>query len=78
MTSAERTAITSPAAGLQVYDTTTNTNEVYNGTAWKTVIDATVSSPLTNQVIMYDGSKWINQASQASVAANLFNYYNFI
>ncbi len=34
MTTAERTAIASPVAGLQVYDTTTNTIWYNNGTAW--------------------------------------------
>ena len=34
MTTAQRTAIASPAAGLQVYDTTTKTPWYYNGTIW--------------------------------------------
>ena len=34
MTTAERTAIATPANGLQVYDTTTNTQWFYNGTVW--------------------------------------------
>ena len=34
MTSAQRTTIGSPAAGLQVYDTTTKTPWYYNGTIW--------------------------------------------
>ncbi|MGV1013322.1 MAG: hypothetical protein ACOYBS_12865, partial [Flavobacterium sp.] len=34
MTTAERTAIATPATGLQVYDTTTNSYWYYNGTAW--------------------------------------------
>ncbi len=34
MTTQNRTAIASPATGLQVYDTTTNTFWYYNGTAW--------------------------------------------
>ena len=34
MTTAQRTAIATPAAGLQVYDTTTNSYWYYNGTAW--------------------------------------------
>jgi len=34
MTSTQRDAIASPATGLQVYNTTTNTNDFYNGTAW--------------------------------------------
>lgn len=34
LTSAQRTAIASPAAGLQVYDTNTNSFWYYNGSAW--------------------------------------------
>ena len=34
MTTTQRNAIATPATGLQVYNTTTNTNDVYNGTAW--------------------------------------------
>jgi hypothetical protein len=34
MTTTQRNAIGTPATGLQVYNTTTNTNDTYNGTAW--------------------------------------------
>ena len=34
MTTAQRTAIANPVAGLQVYDKTTNSNWYYNGTVW--------------------------------------------
>jgi hypothetical protein len=34
MTAAQRNAITSPVAGLQVYDTSTNKLQVYNGSSW--------------------------------------------
>lgn len=37
VTTAQRTAIASPAAGLQVYDTTANEIYVFNGTAWTTL-----------------------------------------
>jgi len=35
MTTTERDAIASPAAGLMVYNTTTNKAQCYNGTAWQ-------------------------------------------
>lgn len=35
MSSAERNAITSPPAGLQVYNTTTNTLDIYRGSLWE-------------------------------------------
>lgn len=34
-TTAERDAIVNPTAGLLIYNTTTNTYEVYNGTGWQ-------------------------------------------
>jgi hypothetical protein len=34
MTTAQRDAITSPATGLQIYNTSTNANNYYDGTAW--------------------------------------------
>jgi hypothetical protein len=37
MTTAQRNAISSPATGLQIYNTTTNRLNVYNGTIWMPV-----------------------------------------
>ena len=37
MTTANRDAISSPATGLSVYNTSTNTNDYYNGSAWLNV-----------------------------------------
>jgi hypothetical protein len=34
LTSTQRDAISTPATGLSVYNTTTNTNDFYNGTSW--------------------------------------------
>jgi hypothetical protein len=34
MTTAERDLITTPATGLSIYNTTTNTQDYYNGTSW--------------------------------------------
>jgi hypothetical protein len=40
MTTTQRNAISSPATGLVVYDTTLNDQFYYNGTAWTMVQDA--------------------------------------
>lgn len=56
MTTAERTAIATPANGLQVYDTTTNSQWYYNGTAW--VQGGTTAA----------SSKWTNDATNTRVA----------
>ncbi len=39
MTTTQKNAITSPTAGLQVWDTTLGKLCVYNGSAWRTVTD---------------------------------------
>lgn len=40
MTQAQRDAIVTPATGLQVYNTSTNELNFYNGTAWASVVDS--------------------------------------
>lgn len=48
MTSAQRQAIASPAAGLQVYDTNANALYYYNGTNWVEVSPSSNSSNMFN------------------------------
>jgi len=47
MTTTQRDAISSPATGLQVYNTTTNTNDFYNGTAWASGASGTYVTSVT-------------------------------
>jgi hypothetical protein len=55
MTTTQRDAITSPATGLQVYNTTTNTNDTYNGTSW--ISEGNVSgSGVANQLTYWNGT----------------------
>ncbi|MCP9764023.1 hypothetical protein EGI31_13790, partial [Lacihabitans soyangensis] len=54
MTTAQRTAIVAPTAGLQVYDTDTKTNWFHNGTIW---VNTNVTS----------GSKWTNDPTNTEV-----------
>ena len=56
MTTAERTVIATPATGLQVYDTDTNSQWYYNGTVW------------VQGASKADASKWSNDATNTSVA----------
>ena len=37
MTTVQKNSISSPATGLTVYDTTLNTNEYYDGAAWRSI-----------------------------------------
>lgn len=41
MTSTQRDAIGSPATGLEVYNTTSNTKDYYTGTAWTSLVNTT-------------------------------------
>lgn len=47
MTSVQRTAITSPATGLMVYDTTVNSFQYFNGTDWIALASTTTASDYT-------------------------------
>ncbi|MBK6930169.1 MAG: hypothetical protein IPH12_04635 [Saprospirales bacterium] len=44
MSTAERTAITTPATGLLAFDSDTNTFWFYNGTAWEQLISASIAA----------------------------------
>jgi len=58
MTSTQRDAIATPAAGLQVYNTTGNTLDFYNGTSWSTVSSGniyTVDGTLTGNRVVSSG-----------------------
>ncbi len=56
MTTVQRTTITTPATGLQVYDTDTKSQWFYNGTVW------------VQGASKADGSKWTNDATNTRVA----------
>jgi len=55
LTTVQRDAIASPATGLQVYNSTTNTNDYYNGTSW--LSEGNVSgSGVAGQVAYWNGT----------------------
>jgi hypothetical protein len=62
MTTTERLAIARPANGLMVYDTTTNSLQIYDsvGAAWNQVVDSAITSSVTN----------VSSASTAITVAN--------
>lgn len=51
MTSTERNAITSPADGLVIYNTTNNRLEIRSSAAWLTLVTLTGTETLTNKTI---------------------------
>jgi hypothetical protein len=62
MTTTQRDAIATPATGLRIYNTTTNTNDTYNGTVWQ-----------SNSVSGVSGSIQFSSGSAfASDATNFF------
>lgn len=71
MTTAQKTAIATPAAGLTVYDSTLNQLSIFNGTTWGAIggggalsalSDVTITTAANNDTLRYDSvaSKWKN------------------
>ena len=77
MTSAQRIAIVTPSAGLQVYDTTLNLVYTYNGTVWVTNWSSTGNAgtnPATNFIGTTDGVDVVFR--RAGVSSGLLNTAN--
>jgi hypothetical protein len=70
LTSTQRTAISSPATGLFLYDTTDNEYEYYNGTAW-TAIQSKLTNPVTGSGATGQVAYWNGTNSQTG-SNNLF------
>jgi hypothetical protein len=65
MTTTQRNAIASPAAGLVVYDTVDNEIDYYNGTAW-----TSIQSKLTNPVTGTGNSGYVPKWTSSSSIGN--------
>lgn len=59
VTTAERTAIATPATGLLVYDTTTNSFWYFNGTAWISMLNASAGWSTTGNAGMALGTNFL-------------------
>lgn len=71
MTQAQRDAISSPVAGLQVYNTDTNKLNIYNGSSWSEVGSGSSSSSSgINYITDYDGSAIGSWTTYADAAAS--------
>jgi hypothetical protein len=80
MTTTQRDAITSPATGLSVYNTATNTNDFYNGTAWVSnaagniyTADGTLSADRT---VTYTGTDLTFFTVRPSVGNRFITFHN--
>jgi hypothetical protein len=62
MTTTQRNAIATPATGLEVYNTTTNTEDYYNGTAWVSL--------QTSAAAVKSFGAWQTNATQTAAANN--------
>ena len=74
MTTTERNAISSPATGLEIYNTTTNRKEVYNGTFWQGIatrflqVFFTQWNPTSGQTVAFGQSAGTPQLALLSPA----------
>lgn len=50
MTTIQRSGIASPATGLEIYNTDTNTKDIYNGTSWVSLATTSAAAPTLDQV----------------------------
>jgi hypothetical protein len=57
MTTTQKLAIASPATGLEVFDTTLNVPQYYNGTAWVSLLSGSISNGF---IPYYNGSSLVN------------------
>ena len=66
MTTTQRDAISSPATGLQVYNTTTNTNDYYNSAAWTSQVTSSYSLKSANYTLV-PTDDYINVSATATM-----------
>jgi hypothetical protein len=60
MTTVQRDAIATPATGLEIYNTTTNSNNFYNGTAWEdTKLIVTNRQTASYTLVLADANKLV-------------------
>jgi hypothetical protein len=71
MTSAQRTAIVSPATGLHVYDTNTNSLWLFNGAAWANTASAGTYGDIKSGIQTTDHSGWVRLDGRATNASSL-------
>lgn len=62
MTTTQRNAIATPATGLSIYNTTTNTEDYYNGSAWVS-LQTSITNPVTGTGTTNYLSKWTSSST---------------
>ena len=76
LTSNQRTAISSPASGLQVYDTDTNSIWFYNGTAWAAATTKFVDGDAATDAVFTTGNVGIGTTTPGSSVNSNINYFS--
>lgn len=71
MTSTQRTAIASPASGLHVFDTETNSLWLYNGSAWVNTASAATYGDIKSGIQANDHSGWVKLDGRAITSSTL-------
>lgn len=69
LTTAQRNAITTPAIGLQVYNSTDNTIDFYNGTTWRSNLSGSGAS---TYIAVFDEQKNVTGYNYFSVIPGLY------
>ncbi|MFC0773036.1 hypothetical protein [Terrimonas alba] len=84
MTTTQRDAIASPVAGLEIYNTTTNTTDHYNGTDWISgnyilnqnmvaqPANAWINGLFTSGKLLVNSSSFFDAANTAEIYGNVF------
>lgn len=70
MTTTQRDAITNPATGLVVYNTTTNVLEYKTTSSWVSLI-GNINGASTGEMLYWNGSEWVTLAATAYEGATL-------
>lgn len=73
MTTTQRDAISTPATGLQVYNTTTNTNDYYNGTSWVALTTSASDTNIYNSDGTLTGNRTVTNNAYTLTIKNASN-----
>lgn len=62
MTEAERDLIAAPAQGLCIFNTTSNVQNIYDGSSWtvSSGLSTVITAPAVSDILTFDGSDWVN------------------
>ena len=74
MTDAEKTAIASPAQGLMIFNTTTNSFQYYNGVSWINFTHSGILSGTNNRIAKFSGAWGLQNSLLTDNASGVSKY----